>query len=214
LFPAPSGTWIAGIEAWIDLSGPADSIREVSALGTTLGWKWTSSARSGWLRPERRAEILFTSLQTEGTPQPWLLRSRSKLTWGWALNAWLALTGGLDAQGLFPMDSLTAIGEARPMGGSSNWKGHQEGQFQTAQWVVGDLELRAGTSGWGAAAFFSPGAVWLWKSNGPRPVPGFGSGFGLRWEQQKQVIRLDLAGGEDTRSWQDIYLHLTLQSRF
>lgn len=211
LWPAPVGTWIAGLEASSDLllTG-TDSSLETTSYGTRLGWKWARKSRSTWLQPDRAIEASLTTLQAHGTERSWRLRGLTSLRWGWHPFQSLALATRLDAQGLLPLDSSATLGESHAVGGSNDWKGHQEGQFQTPQWAVGEFELRTGSDAWGLAAFFSPGAVWLQQ----HPHLGIGYGTGLHWARPSGDIRLDLAGNEEIRSWQDILVHLSLQNRF
>jgi len=211
LWPAPVGTWIAGLEASsvLVLVG-ADSSKEVTTIGTRLGWRWIRKGRSDWLHPARSLDASLTTLQSSGIERSWRLRGQASMRWSWLPWRNLAIATRLDAQGLLPLDSTGSLGESHAVGGSNDWKGHQEGQFQTPQWAVGELELRTGSDAWGLAAFLSPGAVWLQGS----PRLGLGYGTGLRWARRNGDVRLDLAGNEEIRSWQDILVHLSLQSRF
>jgi hypothetical protein len=214
LWPAPEGTWVAGLEGWIDISGAVDSTVQTQAFGTKVGWKWKARPHPDWLHPPCDIDVSTTTLQTGGTSEPWLASSQAKMDWGWSTGDATALAVRFVGQAVLPLDTSDWQGESHPLGGSSDWKGHQEGQFQSAQWAVGELELRAGAGDWGAAAFFDPGVVWILYADGPRPHPGYGAGAGMHWIRSSEEVRLDLAVGEDTRSWQDALLHLSVQSRF
>lgn len=211
LWPAPAGTWIAGLEAssLLVLAG-ADSSLEATSVGTRLGWRWASRKRADWLHPTQTAEASLTTLRSNEIERAWRLRGQASVRRSWLPWRNLAIATRLDAQGLLPLDSIGSLGESRAVGGSNDWKGHQEGQFQTPQWAVGELELRTGSNAWGLAAFLSPGVVWLQS----RPHMGLGYGSGLRWARRSGDIRLDLAGNEEILSWQDILVHLSLQNRF
>jgi len=44
--------------------------------------------------------------------------------------------------------------------------------------------------------------------------PGWGAGIGFFWSRSGNDVRLDIAAGESTRSWEEAYLHLVLANRF
>lgn len=213
-WPAAIGAWSLGVQAWSSLTSLTDTtFARSTALGSRLGWNWSGASRETWLRPGRSASVSISTLRTRGTPQPWLVEAALTSRWGIPFERF-SLSFEADAQALLPLDSLSASGATRALGGASDWKGHREGQFPTAQWAVGTMEGRVEAGGWGAAMFLAPGAVWIWRADGPHPRPGYGAGIGLNWTRGSGRVRLDLAIGEDTRDWQDALLHLALTNRF
>lgn len=213
-WPAALGAWSLGAQAWSALTNLTDTtFARSSAWGSRLGWSWSGTARETWLRPGHDASLSISTLRTRGTPQPWLIETALTSRWGMPFE-FLSLAFQVDAQALLPLDSLSASGATRALGGASDWKGHREGQFPTAQWIIGTIEGRVEAGGWGVATFLAPGTVWIWQANGPHPRPGYGAGIGLNWTRSSSKVRLDLAIGEDTKDWQDALLHLTLTNRF
>lgn len=213
-WPANLGAWSLGLQAWSSLTNLTDTtFARSSAWGSRLGWSWTGTPRETWLRPERSTSFSISTLRTRGTPQPWLVQATLTSHWGLPFEHF-SLAAQIDGQALLPLDSLSASGATRALGGASDWKGHGEGQFPTAQWIVSTLEGRIEAGGWGAAIFLAPGAAWIWRPDGPHPHPGYGAGIGLNWTRGPSRARLDLAIGEETRNWQDALLHLSLTNRF
>lgn len=213
-WPAALGSWSLGAQAWSSTTSLTDStVLHSSAWGTRLGWSWKAVQPATWLAPSRDISLSAATLRTRGTPQPWLMETALAAHWGIPLEH-VSLALGTDIQALLPLDSLSASGATRALGGAGDWKGHREGQFPTAQWILGTLEARVEAGGWGAALFFLPGAAWIWQADGPGPRLGFGTGLGLNWTRGPNQVRLDLAIGEETRDWQDALLHLNLANRF
>jgi len=216
-WPLGYGSWIVGLETWTDIvsSDSTDSAAatKVSAVGSRFGWEH-SPHESGWLSPLWSGSLLATSLQTFQDSRRLLLRSEGSIKLRVPVGAWAAVQTRVSARSLWPLDSLTAIGETRTLGGAGNWKGHQEGQFLSPRWVWGELELRAGTDAWGSALFAAPGLVWRRSESDFSCHPGWGAGIGFFWSRSGNDVRLDIAAGESTRSWEEAYLHLVLANRF
>jgi hypothetical protein len=216
-WPWEYGNWIVGIETWTDIvtSDSSDSApaTKVSAVGSRFGWEH-SPHDAGWLSPFFSGSLLATSLQTFQDSRHLLLRSEASLRLRRPLTSWSAAQVRLSARSLWPLDSSSALGETRSLGGAGSWKGHQEGQFLSPQWIWGEAELRAGAPDWGCALFAAPGLVWKRAEGGYASHSGWGAGVGFFWSRAGNDVRLDLAGGEGTRSWDEAYLHLVLSNRF
>lgn len=208
--PASLGTWLLGLEAWSDLQGLADSTpRTLSAMGSRVGWERTSRERK-WIGSRWEMHFVATNLQTWGSSDKLLVRAEVTALRSWAPLDWLAVQVRGSGKGIWPLDSSLALSEARSLGGAAGWKGHQEGQFLVPQWAWGELETRVGNAQWGAALFAAPGLY----GNQDALHTGWGAGGGIFWSRDGNDLRLDLAAGEGTRSWDEAFLHLTAKNRF
>jgi len=208
--PAGTGTWLVGLEAWSDLQGLADSTpHTLSAMGSRVGWERTARER-GWIGSRWEMHVLATNLQTWGSSEKLLVRAEITALRSWTPLSWLSLQVRGSGKSLWPLDSSLAMSEARSIGGASGWKGHQEGQFLVPRWAWGEFETRLGNAQWGTALFAAPGI----QGNERTMHTGWGAGGGIFWSRDGNDLRLDLAAGESTRTWDEAFLHLTARNRF